>query len=164
MRARLIALPAKVASQLYYITDLVQTTTILEEAVREILRELSDPEIQNVQEETARKPKRRLRQIRCSVLRPLPKQTLSQWADEHLVLSPEYSAELGKFRSSRAPYQIEIMHAISDPKNEQIVIMTASQIGKSISLQALIGYYIHQEPSPPYFNSSTDSRNFQLLL
>ena len=40
------------------------------------------------------------------------------------------------------------MDAISDPANEQIVMMLGSQLGKSELLLNTIGYYIDQQPSP----------------
>ena len=38
-----------------------------------------------------------------------PEMTVSQWADEYRVLSPEASAERGRWRTDRAPYQREIL-------------------------------------------------------
>lgn len=65
------------------------------------------------------------------------------------MISPEASAEPGRWRTSKAPYQKFMMDAISDPKTTKVVVMTAAQIGKT---DALIlnptGYYIHNDPSP----------------
>lgn len=74
--------------------------------------------------------------------------TLSEWSDKYRVLSPEDSAEPGRWRTSKAPYQKEIMNAISDPRTEEIIIQASAQVGKTaIELNAL-GYFIHQDPSP----------------
>lgn len=74
--------------------------------------------------------------------------TLSEWADKYRVLSAEDSAEPGRWRTSKAPYQKEIMNAISDPKTEEVIVQASAQVGKTaIELNAL-GYFIHQDPSP----------------
>jgi len=48
-------------------------------------------------------------------LKPPPKLTVSQWADEYRRLSPESSAEPGRWLTARAEYQRGIMDAVSDP-------------------------------------------------
>ena len=50
--------------------------------------------------------------------------------------------------TARAEYQRGIMDAVSDPANEQVVLMVASQTGKSEILLNTLGFYIDQEPSP----------------
>lgn len=84
-----------------------------------------------------------------SKLKPPPDISISEWADTYRMISPEASAEPGRWRTSKAPYQKFMMDAISDPKTTKVVVMTAAQIGKT---DALIlnptGYYIHNDPSP----------------
>ena len=48
-------------------------------------------------------------------LEPPPDLTVSQWADKFRYLSPEASAEPGKWHTSRAEYLRGIMDAITDP-------------------------------------------------
>lgn len=79
---------------------------------------------------------------------PPPKLKISDWADTYRRLSPESSAEAGQWRTSRAPYQKEIMDAFNEPNIERIVVMTSSQVGKTEILLNAIGYYIDQDPSP----------------
>ncbi|SDM79572.1 Phage terminase, large subunit GpA [Stutzerimonas balearica DSM 6083] len=74
--------------------------------------------------------------------------TVSQWADTHLYLSPEDSAESGKYLSDRAPYQRGIMDAFSEPGGEEVVMMSSAQVGKTLILKSLIGYFIDLDPSP----------------
>ena len=71
------------------------------------------------------------------------------------MLSPEDSAEPGKYRIERAPYQRGILDAIGDPDIESVVCMTSAQIGKSTLLKAAIGYFIDQDPSPILFVAPT---------
>lgn len=79
---------------------------------------------------------------------PPPKLTLSQWANEKLYLSAEDTAEHGKYRSARAPFQVGPMDAVSDPEIETVVVMTATQMMKTTLLKSIIGYHIDQEPAP----------------
>lgn len=82
------------------------------------------------------------------VAKPPPKLTISQWAAENLVLSAEDSAEPGKYQPSRAPYQAGIMDAVSDPLIEELVVMSSAQVGKTLIIKAIIGYFVDQDPSP----------------
>ena len=74
--------------------------------------------------------------------------TVSQWADRYRVLSPEASAEVGRWHTDRAPYQKEIMDAISDAAVMKIVIMSSAQVGKTEIILNTIGYYIDNDPAP----------------
>lgn len=82
------------------------------------------------------------------VFTPPPALTVSQWADEFLYLSAEDSAEPGKFKTERAPYQRGMMDAVSDSAIKEVVYCTSSQIGKTLISKAILGYHIHQDPGP----------------
>ena len=82
------------------------------------------------------------------LLKPPPKLTLSEWADMYRILSPENSAQPGRWHTSNAPYQKEIMDAIGSPHVRKVVIMTAAQIGKTAMLMNMLGYYMHYYPAP----------------
>lgn len=77
---------------------------------------------------------------------PPPELNISEWADEYRRISPEASAEPGRWYTSRAPYQQEMLNAICT--NERVVMMTAAQIGKTEMLLNVLGYFIDKEPSP----------------
>src|SRR4051794_20090538 len=82
-------------------------------------------------------------------LRPPPRWSVSQWADESpRYLSPESSAEPGPWSNARAPYQRDIMDALNDPAIETVVIMSSAQIGKTEIINNILGYFIDQDPSP----------------
>lgn len=89
-----------------------------------------------------------LQSVTRRALKPPPKLTVSQWADSFRKLSPESSAEVGAWHTSRAEYQREILDAVSDPSIDSVVIMSCAQVGKTEILLNLIGYHIHQDPSP----------------
>lgn len=82
------------------------------------------------------------------ILKPPEKQTISEWADAERMLSPEASAEPGKWITARAPYQRGMMDAINDPAIGMVVLLTSSQIGKTEVLSNALGYFIEKEPSP----------------
>ncbi|MBB3132110.1 phage terminase large subunit GpA-like protein [Paenibacillus rhizosphaerae] len=73
---------------------------------------------------------------------------VSEWADENRVLSPEDSAEPGPWRTSRSPFQKEIMDAVTDPEIDAVVMMLGSQLGKTAIQLNVIGYYTGHDPSP----------------
>lgn len=77
-----------------------------------------------------------------------PKMLVSDWADSYRYLSPESSAEAGRWRTSRAEYQREMMNAVSDPKVRKVVLHTSAQIGKSEILNNVLGYYMDYDPAP----------------
>lgn len=82
------------------------------------------------------------------VAAPPPQITTSQWADERLYLSPEDSAEQGKYTSARAPYQRGIMDAFNEEGAEEITVMSSAQVGKTLIFKAVIGFHIDVDPAP----------------
>ncbi len=77
-----------------------------------------------------------------------PDLTVSQWADRERHLSPEASAEPGRWDTSRAEYQRGIMDAVSDPEAHTVVVMSAAQIGKTEIVNNIVGFHIDQDPAP----------------
>ena len=83
------------------------------------------------------------------VLQPPPDMTLTNWADKYRMLSRKTSAEPGRWKTSKAPYQKEIMNAISDLSIQKVVVMSAAQIGKTDGfILNPIGYFMHYDPAP----------------
>ncbi|KTT24252.1 terminase [Pseudomonas oryzihabitans] len=79
-------------------------------------------------------------------LQPPPKLTLSQWAKEYAALSRETSAQTGRFHAF--PYQNGIMDAITDPTVSMVSVQKSARIGYTKILDHVVGFYIHQDPSP----------------
>lgn len=79
---------------------------------------------------------------------PPPRLRVSEWANANRVLSKRASAEPGRFRWERAPYQREWLDAVLEDGVEEVVLMTASQVGKTEVINNVLGYYIAQDPSP----------------
>ena len=92
----------------------------------------------------------------AAILSPPPELTVSQWADEYRRLSPEASAEPGRWNTDRAPYQRDIMDAVNDARCEDIIIMSSAQVGKTELILNIIGYYIDYDH--PYWYCSQHLR------
>lgn len=82
------------------------------------------------------------------MIAPPPELTVSQWADAERRLSSEASAEAGRWKTDRAPYQRGIMDAVNDPSIDTVVVMSSAQVGKTEFLLNMIGYHIDYDPSP----------------
>ena len=91
--------------------------------------------------------------------------TVAEWADKYRRLSPETSAEAGPWRTSRTPYLKEPMEAFTDPKVRRIIMVAASQVGKSELELNIIGYIMDQDPgSVLYIHPSLeDARKFSRI-
>lgn len=75
--------------------------------------------------------------------------TVSDWADEHRILSGKGSAEKGPWRTARTPYLREPMDCLS-PSNpvRRVVLMFGSQLGKTEVVLNWLGAIIHLWPGP----------------
>ncbi len=73
---------------------------------------------------------------------------ISEWADAHRVLSPEASAEVGRWDTARTPYLKEPMNAMVDPTVSRVVVAKSSQVGFTEALNCILGFYIDQDPCP----------------
>ena len=82
-------------------------------------------------------------------VRPEPRLTVSEWAEEHRVLSPRTSARPGPWRNWRAPYLREVMDCLS-PSNpaRRVVFMKGAQVGATEAGNCWIGYVVHHAPGP----------------
>lgn len=79
---------------------------------------------------------------------PPPEMTVSNWADAERRLSSEASAEPGRWKTDRAPYQRGILDSINDPATKMVVVMSSAQVGKTEFLLNMIGYHIDHDPAP----------------
>ena len=72
--------------------------------------------------------------------------SVSEWAEAKRIVSRETAAEPGPWRTSRTPYLLKPMEAFTDPNVRKIVMVAASQIGKTELELNIIGYIIDQDP------------------
>jgi phage terminase large subunit GpA-like protein len=81
----------------------------------------------------------------AAYLAPPPRVSVARWADDyrHIAKGPER----GPWRNSRTPYLVEPMECASSfSLYEQIVMMFATQLGKTEILYNAIGQRVHTEP------------------
>lgn len=71
---------------------------------------------------------------------------LSAWADQHFYLSAESAAEPGRWTS--LPYQRGPLDAFTDPDVERVTMMKSARVGWTKCLNAVIAFYMHQDPCP----------------
>ena len=80
---------------------------------------------------------------------PDPLLSVSEWSDEHRILSSKASAEPGRWRTSRTPYLKEIMDCLSPTSPiERVVFQKGAQLGATEMGNNWIGYVIHHAPGP----------------
>ncbi len=83
----------------------------------------------------------------AAALRPPERVPLSQWADLHRRLSPEASASPGTWQT--LPYQRAVLDALApESPHGEVVLVWASQLGKTEMLLTLISYIIAAAPGP----------------
>lgn len=87
-------------------------------------------------------------------LRPPPRLTVSEWAEEHAYLSAESSAEPGRWKN--IPYQVGIQNAFTDPDIEEVWVMKSARVGWTKMLGNLIGYHIERDPCSMLMVQPTD--------
>lgn len=82
-------------------------------------------------------------------LTPPDPMTVSQWADEYRILSRKGSSEPGQWRTDRTPYLREPMDCLSHSHPiRRVVLMFASQMGKTEVCLNWLGTIIHLWPGP----------------
>jgi len=82
-------------------------------------------------------------------LKPEPILTVSEWADEHRLLSRKAASEPGRWRTQRTPYLKEIMDCLSISNPVKVVVFQkASQIGGTETGLNWLGYIIDHAPGP----------------
>jgi len=81
---------------------------------------------------------------------------VADWADAFRILDAETSAEPGPYQTSRTPYMREVMNAFCDPEVTEISVMASAQVGKSRSIENMIGWAIDREPGPALYIVPTE--------
>lgn len=87
-------------------------------------------------------------ETRQKTLRLSPKLSLVEWADSYRFLSPESSSSPGKWKTSTVEPARGPMTAVSDPSVKKITIMACTQLMKTELINNIVGYFVHQDPSP----------------
>lgn len=77
--------------------------------------------------------------------------TPTDWADAHRYLDPLVTSAGGKYRSSWTPYAREWMDNAALGWVRQTTIMAGTQIGKTETVNNVLGFAIAQDPGPTMF-------------
>lgn len=97
-------------------------------------------------------------QIFAEAIRPIPRLTVSQWAEKYRVLTSVASAEPGPWKNSRTPYLREIMDRLSSHDDAQfIIVKKGSQVGMTEAGFNAIGYFIDVDPCPMLYAMPTEA-------
>lgn len=98
-------------------------------------------------------------------MQPPAELSVSQWAEQRRRLSAESAAEPGPWRNERTPYLRAVMDSFTDAKVRHIVMVAASQVGKSEFLNNCIGYIIDEDPGSILFVHPTtiDAKEYSKL-
>ena len=98
-------------------------------------------------------------------MKPPDDLTVTQWAEKKRRLSSESSAEPGPWKTRRTPYLREVMDSFTDPRIRRIVMVAASQVGKSEFEMNVIGYIMDEDPGSILFIHPTtiDAKEFSKL-
>ena len=91
-------------------------------------------------------------------LKPDPRYTVSEWADEYRILTTEASAEAGKYRTARVPFVKEIQDSCSpmSPVN-QVKVMKGTQLGLSTTGDNITLTYLDLYPCPILYIVPTET-------
>jgi phage terminase large subunit GpA-like protein len=90
-------------------------------------------------------------------LRPVPLMTVSEWSNTHRFLTSASSAEPGRYRVSRMPYNRKIMDCLGKTSDiQEVIYVKSSQVGGTELGNCWIGYTIHLDPSPFMLVMPTD--------
>lgn len=90
---------------------------------------------------------KRLLRLSGALLKPPPRITPSQWADQQRIIT--IGPAPGPWQTSRTPYLREIMDRM-DPRDpcDHVTLVMGSQLGKSEGMNNCVGYWSDVSPGP----------------
>ena len=99
-----------------------------------------------------------LKEILRSSFVPKKRKGIVEWMESPGLMLPANVAEPGKMSIGRTPYMKDILDRMSptDPTKE-VILVFGSQMGKTTIENAIMCYYMEEDPSPIAFAFSDDS-------
>lgn len=82
------------------------------------------------------------------MFKPPPRFKISEWAEANRHLSSDYSAISGRFSLAMCPYAREPMDSPLDPDTRKTVLMWASQLIKTTTIENIMGFFMNCDPCP----------------
>ena len=93
-------------------------------------------------------PTKKLLRSMADVWAPRERLTAPEWCERELRLPAESGPNPGRFDLSRFPYMRGILEAADDPETEELIMVGATQWGKTTTLQAIVASNAKLRPSP----------------
>jgi phage terminase large subunit GpA-like protein len=94
-------------------------------------------------------PRAVFRELRREFLAPPPLLSVTEWAEQHRVLSGKDSSEPGPYRVARTPYAREPMDCLSQTSPvQEVVLMWGAQTSKTTIGSNWLGYLVDTNPGP----------------
>ena len=93
---------------------------------------------------------------------PMPRHA-GEWASVNRVF-PKHAPEPGHFKQYRTPYTEEVYRAFIDPLVLQVTFILATQGGKSVTLENLMGWKMDDDPVPVLYVAPTKNMLARAIL
>ncbi|HGS4859049.1 TPA: terminase gpA endonuclease subunit [Vibrio cholerae] len=90
------------------------------------------------------------------MVRAKPLRNAAQWATENRIMPPG-SPIPGPFDTTSTPYMIPVCVAFADPTYSKITFVMGTQMGKSATMQNVIGWRLDDLPAPIIYVGPTES-------
>ena len=97
-------------------------------------------------------------------LKPPEDLLVSEWAERYRVLDSKTSAMPGPWRNDKTPYLAGIMDELCNYETEEIIFVKPSQVGGTECLQNMLGWVVHQDPSPAMIVYPTDTLGESIVV
>lgn len=89
---------------------------------------------------------KRLAAAVAEALRPVVRSPIAQWVAKHVRLS-DMEAARGAYDLTDRPWWREVLETAADPTTRSIALVASTQVGKTLSLCALILYLVRHAPA-----------------
>lgn len=92
----------------------------------------------------------RLRARVAAVWRPVPPTPAAAWCSQRVRVAAEQEASRGEYDLTERPWWTEVLTAATDPSVAQVTIEASPQVGKTLTLIALLLYLAEQSPASAF--------------
>jgi phage terminase large subunit GpA-like protein len=92
----------------------------------------------------------------AQIFRPPTRVTITGWAERERIISKESGAFGGRYRAALAPYQRGMQDAVLIPGVKEVVYFLPAQMGKSVCMENIFGYFVDEDPSSIIWMWPTD--------
>jgi len=83
-----------------------------------------------------------------AIWKPTPKQTVTDWCEQHMVLTSRQTEQPGPYSTANRPYVREPLECWRDSGVTDVILCWGSQTSKTTTLMAGLCWMIDNEPSP----------------